>query len=115
MKTLSTWILDGTFRSAPEPFALIFKCMAASETGGQGIAVGFLWLPNNRSQTSPNITRMQQFGNSWANIVFSLFPIRMHVFSNLFINCIGYAMSKKIRLLHNENILPDIRDIIDEG
>ena len=51
LKTHSTWLFDGTFQSCPEPFAQIYVCMAAPETGGKGIPVGWFMLPNKEATT----------------------------------------------------------------
>ena len=52
LKTHSTWLFDGTFNSCPAPFAQLYVCMAAPQTGGgQGIPVGWFLLPNKKATT----------------------------------------------------------------
>ena len=46
-----TWLFDGTFESAPEPFSQIYIGMAASEIGGKGIPCIYGLLPNKKSST----------------------------------------------------------------
>ena len=51
LKMHSTWLFDGTFQSCPAPFSQLYVCMAAPETGGKGIPVGWFLLPNKNSKT----------------------------------------------------------------
>ena len=51
LKTHGTWLFDGTFLICPKPFSQLYVCMAAPETGGNGIPVGWFLLPNKEAKT----------------------------------------------------------------
>ena len=49
LKTHSMWLFE--FQICPKPFSQLYVCMAAPETGGNGIPVGWFLLPNKEAKT----------------------------------------------------------------
>ena len=51
MITHEVWLLDGTFATAPAPFAQVYIVMAKQANGGQGLPCAFAFLPNKQTET----------------------------------------------------------------
>ena len=48
LRTHKVWCSDGTLRTIPSPFSQVYKVLARSEIGGQGLVCGFGLLPNKK-------------------------------------------------------------------
>ena len=48
LRTHKVWCSDGTLRTIPSPFSQVYKVLARSEIGGQGLVCGFGLLSNKK-------------------------------------------------------------------